>query len=91
LLLTIFISIALAHYVAIVIVSSLQEKEFSWNAYTAGLHDQNKTNQTIKWSKSMQYNYKSNDQNKSGFFGGPTFFQPIRAFWKLIRLLWLAG
>jgi len=23
------------------------------------------------------------DQNKSGFFGGPAFFQPFRAFWKL--------
>jgi len=31
------------------------------------------------------------DQNKSGFFGGPAFFQPITAFWKLLRLLWLAG
>jgi len=31
------------------------------------------------------------DQNKSGFFGGPAFFHPIRAFWKLFRLLWLAG
>jgi len=30
-------------------------------------------------------------QSKSGFFGGPAFFQPIRALWKLFRLLWLAG
>jgi len=29
--------------------------------------------------------------NKSCFFGGPAFFQPIRAFWKPFRLLWLAG
>jgi len=31
------------------------------------------------------------DQNRSGFFEGPAFFQPIRAFWKLLKLLWLAG
>jgi len=31
------------------------------------------------------------DQSKSGFFGRPAFFQPIRAFRKLFRLLWLAG
>jgi len=28
------------------------------------------------------------DQNKSGFFGEPTFFHPIRVFWKLFRLFW---
>jgi len=28
---------------------------------------------------------------KIGFFGEPAFFQPIRAFWILFRLLWLAG
>jgi len=28
---------------------------------------------------------------KSGFLGGPAFFQPIRAFWKPVKLLWLAG
>jgi len=28
----------------------------------------------------------SHDQNKSGFFGGPTFFQPIRAFWKSFQI-----
>jgi len=27
------------------------------------------------------------DQNKSGFFGGPAFFQPIRAFRKFLKLL----
>jgi len=31
------------------------------------------------------------DQNKSGFFGGPAFFQPIRTFWILFKLLWLSG
>jgi len=31
------------------------------------------------------------DQNKSGFFRGPVFFQPIRALWRLSKLLWLAG
>jgi len=31
------------------------------------------------------------DQSKSDFFGEPVFFQAIRAFWKLFRLLWLAG
>jgi len=25
------------------------------------------------------------------FFGGPAFFQQIRAFWTLFKLLWLAG
>jgi len=29
--------------------------------------------------------------NKSGLFGGPAFFQPIIAFWKLFKLLWLAN
>jgi len=24
-------------------------------------------------------------------FRGPAFFQPIRAFWKLFKLLWLVG
>jgi len=24
-------------------------------------------------------------------FWGPAFFQPIRVFWKLLRLLWFAG
>jgi len=27
------------------------------------------------------------DQNKSGFFGGPAFFQPIRVFWKLFQIV----
>jgi len=27
------------------------------------------------------------NQNKSDFFGGPTFFQPIGAFWILFKLL----
>jgi len=31
------------------------------------------------------------DQTKSGFFGGPAFFQPLRVFWKLFILLPLAG
>jgi len=31
------------------------------------------------------------DQNKSGFFGGPVFFQPIRAIWKVFKKPWLAG
>jgi len=31
------------------------------------------------------------DQNKSGFFGGPVFIQPIRAIWKVFWKLWLAG
>jgi len=31
------------------------------------------------------------DQNKSGFFGGPAFFQPIKAFLKLqnVRIGWI--
>jgi len=29
-------------------------------------------------------------KTKVDFFGGPDFFQPIRAFWKLFKLLWLA-
>jgi len=29
--------------------------------------------------------------NKSGFFEGPTFFHPIRAFRKRFKLLWSAG
>jgi len=31
------------------------------------------------------------DQNKSGFFGGRAFFQPICAFRKRFRKLWLTG
>jgi len=31
------------------------------------------------------------DQNKSDFFGGPAFFQPIKAYTRPIRLLWLVG
>jgi len=31
------------------------------------------------------------DQGGGGFFWGPAFFRPIRAFWKLFRMLWLAG
>jgi len=30
------------------------------------------------------------DQNKSGFFRGPAFFQPITALWILFKLFWLA-
>jgi len=30
-------------------------------------------------------------QNKSGFFGGPAFIQPIRAIWKVFKKSWLAG
>jgi len=29
-------------------------------------------------------------KTKVAFFGRPAFFQPIRAFWKLFWLLWLA-
>jgi len=32
-----------------------------------------------------------NDQNKSGFFGGPAFIQPIRAIEKVLKKLWLVG
>jgi len=31
------------------------------------------------------------DQNKSGFFGGPAFIQPVRTIWKVFKKLWLAG
>jgi len=31
------------------------------------------------------------DQNKSGFFGGPAFIQPVRAIWKVFKRSWLAG
>jgi len=31
------------------------------------------------------------DQNKSGFFGGPTFIQPIREIWKFFKKPWLVG
>jgi len=30
------------------------------------------------------------DQNKSGFYGGPAFIQPIRAIWKVFKKSWLA-
>jgi len=30
------------------------------------------------------------DRNKSGFFGGPAFIQPIRAIWKVFKKPWLA-
>jgi len=31
------------------------------------------------------------DQNRSGFFGGPAFIQPIRAIWKVFKKPGLAG
>jgi len=31
------------------------------------------------------------NKTKVAFFGRPTIFQPIEAFWKLFRLFWLAG
>jgi len=31
------------------------------------------------------------DQNKSGFFGGPAFIQPIRTICKVFKKLWLVG
>jgi len=40
-----------------------------------------------KWTISLCLH----DQNKSGYFRGPAFIQPIRTSWKVFKKPWLAG
>jgi len=49
-------------------------------------------NDTILWfSSRMQQLACLHDQNKSSYFGGSAFIQPIRTIWIVFQKLWLAG